>query len=96
MLIVPFDLPSTGPTRPEEYEQFELFEERLQQHHCSSSVGWLVKQRLVLLREGKSFVDAMKTELCDVFKMRVRNTIGWALCLFFLKQVIVTNIDYTD
>ena len=94
VLLIPFDLPSTGPTKDEEYKQFEEFEEKLHNHHYSSAVGWLVKLRLLLLSEGKSFVEEMKTELHDVFQMRVRNTIGWALCLFFLKQVIVVTRQF--
>lgn len=87
VLLVPFELPSTGPTSLEEFEAFEVFEEALMDHYYSSAVGWLVSLHTVLLGEGKCFIHDMKQELRDAFGLKIRNTVGWALCLFFAKQV---------
>ena len=81
---------SVGSVQPvEDYEAFEAFEHNLMCHKYSSCVGWVVKQRVIFLQEGKQFVDAMKEKLCEALHWKVRNMNGWAVCLFFVHQVSI-------
>ena len=84
VLLIPFGLPSTGPTTSAQYDAFEDFEQALQKTHFSSAVGWMISQREVLLSDSTSFVSEVKDFLRDVFQGNVPNITGWALCLYFL------------
>ncbi len=75
MFLVPFSLPSIGPVTCEDSDAFETFEEALLHNHCSSAVWWVVRLRMLLLGEGKQFIQKMKQELRDMFGMKIRNTI---------------------
>lgn len=87
VLLVPFSLPSTGPTTEEEFDAFEEFKQSLEKGRFSSAVGWVVKQREVFLQSGRVFVQSMQQQIRGSLESRIRNTTGWASCLFFLNQV---------
>ena len=87
VLLVPFNLPPTGPTTADECEAFEKFEDSVQAHVYSSAVGWLISQGQVLVSEGKSVIAEIRCRLKDSFGLKSRNTLGWSICLFFASQV---------
>ena len=87
ILLVPFSLPTTGPTTPDEMNAYDEFQQSQLNHSFSSAVGWVVYQRQIFLESGKEYVLDTQAELRDAFGMKVRNITGWASCLFILKQV---------
>ena len=93
VLLVPFSLPSTGPTTPEEVCAYEEFKECLLSKKFSSAIGWIVQLKEV---NGKEYVQSVQAELREACGTSVRNTTGWASCLFFLSEVgyckIVINL----
>ncbi len=82
---MPFELPSVGPRTSAELQEFESFEQVLQENRSGCVVGWVIRLHMLLL--GKEFITAIKQELQEAFGMKIRNMIGWAVCLFFVNQV---------
>ena len=86
--MVPFSLPSIGPTTTMECQGFEDFEEALKKGVYSSAIGWVIRQKEKLLKSSaKEFITTVKIELQGHFGMKVRSCISWAVCLFFINQV---------
>ena len=90
-MIVPFKQPSTGPVSMKESKEFEAFEENLKKHYYASAIGWLVGLQNVLL-QSKDEIQMIREELFEKCGLKIRNTTGWALILFFLEQV---NCQYS-
>lgn len=84
--MVPFSLPSIGPTSLVECSGFEDFEEALKNGVYSSAVGWVIRQKGELTG-GKDFISNLKCELQTHFGMKVRSCTSWAVCLFFISKV---------
>ena len=89
--MVPFSLPITGPTTPEDVCAYEDFQQRLVSKKFSSALGWIVQLRRVFEEKGKEYVQSVQVELREACGMSVRNTTGWASCLFFLNEVRCCN-----
>ena len=87
MLLVPFGLPSVGPQTTGEFEAFEAFEEALIHSHYSSAVGWVICLKELLLTDGRQKVHEIKEQLRPIFGAKIRSTVGWAVCLFFVSHV---------
>ena len=87
VLLVPFGLPLIGPTTSDDCHAFESFEAALQNASYNKAVGWLVHLRALLFTEGKHFIQETNEKLRDCFGMKVRSTVGWSVCLFFVNQV---------
>lgn len=87
MLLVSFELPSVDPETNEDFEAFETYEEALLYSHYSSAVVWVVGLRELLLTEGRQSIQDIKEELWHIFGTKIRSTIGWAVCLFFVSRV---------
>ena len=88
---MPFSLPSTGPINTEEDEAYEQFEKNLLNHFYTSTSGWIVSLRNVLLKEGKNDIQQKKLQLQES-GMKIRNATGWAVALFFLEKVSIQAI----
>lgn len=88
VLMVPFALPSIGPTSTETLQAFDDFEEALKNGEYTSAIGWVIRQKLELLQHGKKFVSSMKAALQSKFGTKVRCCTSWAVCLFFVNQVL--------
>jgi len=84
--MVPFSKPSTGPVSAEETSAFDKFEENLHTHYYSSSIGWIVGLQKAF-RQSKTKIQEIREELLQNSELKIRNTNGWALVLFFLEQV---------
>jgi len=87
VLLVPFGLPSVGPQTTGEFEAFEAFEEALLHSHYSSAVGWVICLKELLLTDGRQKVHEIKEQLRPIFGAKIRSTVGWAVCLFFVSHV---------
>lgn len=93
---MPFELPSIGPTDCDDCEAFESFETALRSASYSRAVGWLVRLRALLVNtEGKQFVLEKKASLRASFGMKIRSTVGWAVCLLFVDQVSSLMFEFT-
>ena len=88
ILVVPFSLPPTGPISNEEDEAYEQFEKNLLTHYYTSTTGYIVSLRNVLLKEGKNDIQQKKLQFKEG-SMKIRNATGWAIALFFLKKVSI-------
>ncbi len=95
ILRIPFSLPTTGPTTRQEMEAYDYFKQSLIEKRFSSAIGWVVKQRKEFEENGKAYVQSMQEELRNACGMSVRNTTGWASCLFFFNQVRVCIYIHT-
>lgn len=84
--MVPFQLPSIGPTNVDICDEFEKFEEALMNGTYSSSIGWVVSLG-EKLKADKKFISGKKNELQSSFGLKVRCCTSWAICLFFIKEV---------
>ena len=92
ILEIPFSLPATGPTNEEEFEAFDKFKSALEDGTFSSAIGWLVSLRQEFLKTGKKYVKEKQAILRQELGNKIRNSNGWAACLFFLKQVRVDRL----
>ena len=63
VLLVPFSLPSTGPTTPEEVCAYEEFKECPLSKKFSSAIGWIVQLKEVFDKNGKEYVQSVQAEL---------------------------------
>ena len=84
ILVVPFDLPSTGATTEE--AGYEYFENSLRQNYFSSVIGWIAGLGKIL-KQSKDVIQTTRLELIDISKGKTRNATEWSILLFFLKKV---------
>jgi len=86
ILVIPFQLPSIGPTTPEEDAAYNQLEQYLLTHYFTSAVGWVVKMGKEFFDTGPAFIQNTRKQLVND-KANARNATGWAILLFFLHEM---------
>lgn len=92
-VIIEFSEPPVGPSTPEEEEAFEEFDGLLHSSTVSAAIGWAIRQEQAIMA-GKSAVSSLKSRLREACPLLHRNVQNWAVLLFLLEQVNVSNINF--